>query len=113
MTTEKVLEALTEAAGRMGLAVRTEKGNFEGGRCRMDGEDVVMLNERYLPEQRLATLARCLRAEEMDAVYLPPAVRRALHDVWAEQDATENQHAAGNAASAGAADAPEAAAHAE
>ena len=87
MTTENVLEELTDAAGRIGVEVRTEKGNFDGGRCTVGGEEVVMLNKRHLPERRLAVLAQALRAEEMEAVYLPPAVRKALQEVWAAQDA--------------------------
>jgi hypothetical protein len=87
MTTEQLLEKLTDAAGRMGLDVRTEKGNFEGGRCRMAGAEVVMLNERDLPERRLAVLARALRAEELEAVYLPPAVRHALDEARAGEGA--------------------------
>lgn len=80
MTTKEVLDALTDAATRMGLSVRTEKGNFEGGRCRMAGEEVVMLNERDLPERRLAVLARAFRPKEVEAVYLPPAVRKAVNE---------------------------------
>ena len=91
MTTEKALEELTDAAGRMGLEVRTEKGNFDGGRCRMAGEDVIMLNKRHLPERRLAVLAGALRPEEVEAVYLPPAVRKALHEARAEQHSEADQ----------------------
>jgi hypothetical protein len=86
MTTEEILDELTEAVGRMGLTVRTEKGNFDGGRCRMGGEEVVMLNERDLPERRLAVLARTLPPEEMETVYLPPAVRKRLHEIWDDTD---------------------------
>ena len=110
MTTEKILDELTEAAGRIGLEVRTEKGNFDGGRCTVGGEEVVMLNKRHLPERRLAVLARCLRTEEMDAIYLPPAVRKALHEVWTGQDAA-GQDAVTNDASADASE--EAPAHVE
>ena len=93
MTTEKVLEELIDAAERIGLEVRNEKGNFDGGRCRIAGEEVVMLNKRDLPERRLAVLGRALKEEEMEAVYLPPAVRQALHDVWGEQEADEPEGA--------------------
>jgi hypothetical protein len=80
MTTDQLLEKLTDAAERCGMKVRTEKGNFEGGRCRMGGEEVVMLNERDLPERRLAVLARALRPEKIEAVYLPPAVRKVVEE---------------------------------
>jgi hypothetical protein len=91
MTTDQLLEKLTDAAERMGLKVRTEKGNFDGGRCRMGGEEVVMLNERDLPERRLAVLARAVRPEEMEAVYLTPAVRKRLHEIWQEEQARADE----------------------
>ncbi len=91
MKTEHVLEELIEAAGRFGLEVRQEKGNFRGGRCTVEGERLVMLNTRHLPEVRLRVLAACLRTEPLDAVYLKPAVRKALETVWAEQDQAEEQ----------------------
>lgn len=86
MKTETILGALKDAAGRLGLAVREEKGNFQGGRCVVAGEPVVMLNKRHLPEVRLSVLARALRSEPVDTVYLRPAVRQALEDLWRQHD---------------------------
>ncbi|PSQ83988.1 MAG: hypothetical protein BRD40_01535 [Bacteroidetes bacterium QS_1_65_9] len=39
-----------------------------------------------LPERRLAVLARTLPPEEMETVYLPPAVRKRLHEIWDDPD---------------------------
>lgn len=89
MTNEQVLEELIEVAGQLGLEVRQEKGNFRGGRCTVDDEELIMLNKRYLPEVRLAVLAEALHGLPLDTVYLKPAVRRALEDLWAQQDLTD------------------------
>lgn len=90
MKTEHVLAELIDAAGRLGLEVRTEKGNFRGGRCTVAGQPQIMLNKRHLPETRLTVLAGCLRAEPIDTVYLKPAVRRALETTWADLDARDD-----------------------
>ena len=92
MKTERLLEELTDAAQRLGYEVRTEKGNFRGGRCAVGGARLIVLNTRYLPEQRLAVLAECLRAEA-EGIYLKPAVRDALETLWAEQDAAAQSDA--------------------
>lgn len=89
MTNEQVLEELIEVAGQLGLEVRQEKGNFRGGRCTVDDEELIMLNKRHLPEVRLAVLAEALHGLPLDTVYLKPAVRRALEDLWAQQDLTD------------------------
>ncbi len=82
METTAIIEELKQAARQLGLEVRAEKGNFRGGRCTVDGETIVMLNKRHLPETRLRVLADALRDAPMDTVYLKPAVREALEDVW-------------------------------
>ncbi len=86
MKTETILDALKDAAGRLGLTVREEKGNFQGGRCVVEGEEIVMLNKRHLPEVRLSVLARSLRQAPVDAIYLRPAVRQALENLWQQHD---------------------------
>jgi hypothetical protein len=86
MDTSQIIDELEDVARRLGLEVRTEKGNFRGGRCTVGDETIIMLNKRHLPEVQLAVLAESLREAPLDTVYLKPAVRRALEEVWAEQD---------------------------
>jgi len=87
METKQVIEALKQAAGQLGYEVRVEKGNFRGGICSVDGEQIIMLNKRHLPETRLIVLADALREAPIDTVYLKPAVRQALEDAWDDLDA--------------------------
>lgn len=100
MNTEHVLDELIDAAGRLGIEVRTEKGNFRGGHCRVGGERQIVLNKRHLPETRLAVLAGCLREEAIDTVYLKPAVRRALGAAWSDLDARETERDAASESNA-------------
>jgi hypothetical protein len=87
METETIVEELEQTARQLGFEIRSEKGNFQGGRCTVDGDSLIVLNKRHVPERRLAVLARALRDAPLDSVYLKPAVRQALEDVWADQDA--------------------------
>jgi hypothetical protein len=89
MTTETILDELADAARRMDIAVRVEKGDFRGGRCHIGGQTVIMLNKRHPASVQLAVLARSLRDEPVDTVYLKPAVREALHRLWDEADAAD------------------------
>ena len=79
-------------ASRLGVEVRSEPGNFRGGRCVVEGEEIIMLNENDLPETRLVVLAEALREAPLDTIYLKPAVRRALEEAWADADAAEATH---------------------
>jgi hypothetical protein len=90
MTTKKIIDELTDVAKRMDMEVRIEKGDFRGGRCHVGGQTVIMLNKRHPAEVQLAVLARSLRNEPLDTVYLKPAVRKALHRLWDEADTDDD-----------------------
>lgn len=90
MKTTQIVNELKQAAYQLGYEVRVEKGNFRGGRCSIEGESIIMLNKRHLPEVQLAVLADALRDTRIDTIYLKPAVRQALEEAWAHEDeATE------------------------
>ncbi len=82
MKTQQIIEELKRAAGQLGYEVRVEKGNFRGGRCTIGGEDIIMLNKRHLPEAQLVVLAESLQGLPIDGVFLRPAVRSALEEIW-------------------------------
>lgn len=85
MKTEKVVEALIEAAEQLGIQVRRERGGFRGGLCSIDGQEVILLNKRQPAQAHLAILAESLSPARVDNVFLAPAVRAALEDSWASQ----------------------------
>jgi hypothetical protein len=85
MKTEQIVKALEQAARQLGLQVRTEQGNFRGGRCTLDGEEFVILNKRHPPEMHLAILAESLRDQPVDAIYLQPSVRKTLETLWQQR----------------------------
>lgn len=87
MNTTQIVDELKQAAFQLGYEVRVEKGNFRGGQCAVDGDTIIMLNKRHLPETQLAVLAEALRDTPIDTVYLKPAVREALEAAWTDHDA--------------------------
>jgi len=91
METTTIIEELEEVAEGLGFEVRTEKGNFRGGRCIVGGEEIIMLNKRHQPETQLVVLAGALRDAPLDTIYLKPAVRQALEDTWAAIDASSEE----------------------
>lgn len=86
MDTSAIIEELEGVAGQLGIEVRSEPGNFDGGRCVVEGEEIIMLNDHDLPETQLVVLAEALRGAPLDTIYLKPAVRRALEETWREID---------------------------
>jgi hypothetical protein len=95
MDTSTIVDELQDVADRLGFEVRAEKGNFRGGKCVVEGEEIIMLNKNHLPETQLVVMAAALRDAPLDTIYLKPAVRRALEDAWADAAAAEASHADG------------------
>lgn len=92
MKPKRLVQELEAVARQLGVEVRYERGGFRGGRCTVDGEEIIMLNRRQPPEMHVGILTESLRGLPVDTVYLKPAVRAALEARWdtpAEADLTD------------------------
>jgi hypothetical protein len=85
MKVQHIVQALEEAARQLGVRVRRERGGFRGGRCKVGEEEVIVLNKSHPPEAHLAILAESLRDLPVDTIFVRPAVRKALEDVWSRR----------------------------
>ena len=93
MKIEQIVRELEEAVRQFGLPVRREQGKFRGGRCTVNGEDLVMLNKRHPPEIHVAVLADALRTLPVETIFLRPAVREAMEEAWRHAAALEAEDA--------------------
>ncbi|GMQ80741.1 MAG: hypothetical protein BMS9Abin05_0169 [Rhodothermia bacterium] len=82
MKSSQIAKELEDAARQLDVRVRREKGNFRGGYCIRNGEEILMLNRQHPPEIHVAVLAEALKNLPVDSVYLRPAVRQALEETW-------------------------------
>lgn len=93
MKTDQIVEELKRAAAQLGFEVRTEKGNFRGGRCKVGDEEIIMLNKRHVSEVQLLILAASLRDLPVDEIFLKPTVRAALEEAWRRNESLEVEEA--------------------
>ena len=61
MKNEKLYNELEDIAKRLGLRVLKGKGDFAGGKCKVNNESVIVVNKMKPIEHRLKTLASCFR----------------------------------------------------
>lgn len=73
------LEQLVEQAG---YEIRKEKGSFRGDSCVMEGEKLVVLNRKKPEQQQVGLLARVLKDKSLRDIYIKPAVRKHLEELW-------------------------------
>jgi hypothetical protein len=93
MTSEELFEALKSLSGEMGLKIRFENGNFEGGYCLLREEKMLVINRRTTIPRKNRTLALGLHEYGLDNMYVSPALRESIEDEVAKS-LQENRMAA-------------------
>jgi hypothetical protein len=80
VTPSRLLEELLLVAGRAGLPVQSKafRGRVwgPGGLCTVGGRTVLFLDTRAPPLERSVALADALAVRDIDALEMPPEVRR-------------------------------------
>ncbi len=82
MKPEKFLLELEQILEQAGYTLRKERGSFRGDECIIEGKKLVVVNKNKPVESQLGTMGRVLSQIELAGVYLKPAVRKKLEDLW-------------------------------
>jgi hypothetical protein len=80
MKHEEMIQELQDVARQLGITVRFDQGNFEGGYCILKAQRLLLLNRRLLPARKASVLAKALRETGLENVFLKPAVRAYIED---------------------------------
>ncbi|SMO61819.1 hypothetical protein SAMN06265219_10677 [Gracilimonas mengyeensis] len=73
------MEQILEQAG---YSLRKERGSFRGDECIMEGNKLVVVNKNKPIESQLGTMGRVLSQIDLAGVYIKPAVRKRLEELW-------------------------------
>jgi hypothetical protein len=84
MTPEQLIKELEDLAEKSSIALRYEKGDFDGGYCVLKTERIIVINKRLAPQKRTSVLAQALAEVGIEEVYLKPAVREFIEDELAK-----------------------------
>ena len=80
MKHEELVQELQDIARQLGITVRFDQGNFEGGYCILKAEKLLLINKRLLPVRKASVLAAALREIGLENVFLKPALRAYIED---------------------------------
>jgi hypothetical protein len=80
MENQELLSELESIASQLGIRLRYEKGDFEGGYCVLKSERIIVINKRLSPITRLSVLARGISEIGLNNIYVKPAVRNFIED---------------------------------
>lgn len=80
MTPEEILTEFETVARDMGVRIRLEKGDFDGGYCLLRDERIIVVNRKLNPGRRASVIARALGELGIEDVYIKPAIRAFIED---------------------------------
>lgn len=80
MEHQELLSELESTASQLGIRLRYEKGDFEGGYCVLKSERIIVINKKLSPTMRLSVLARGISEIGLNNIYVKPAVRNFIED---------------------------------
>jgi hypothetical protein len=84
MTNEELFEELKSVASELGIRVRFETGDFDGGYCLLREEKMLVLNRRSTVPKKIRTLALGLTDYGLNGLFVKPNVREAIEDELAK-----------------------------
>lgn len=80
MKQQEIVAELEEVAKQLGVTIRYEKGDFEGGFCILKTQKVLIMNKKLMPNRKAAVLAVAMQEIGLDNVFVKPAVREYIED---------------------------------
>jgi hypothetical protein len=80
MTNEELFEELKALAVELGIRVRFENGDFDGGYCLLREEKMLVLNRRNTVPKKIRTLALGLTEYGLGDLFIRPQLREAIED---------------------------------
>ncbi len=80
MTVEETLSELEIVARDMGVHIRYEKGDFDGGYCLLREERIIVVNKKLNPNKKASVLSQAFGELGIENVYIKPAIRLFIED---------------------------------
>jgi hypothetical protein len=80
MKHEILIQELQDVATQLGVTIRFERGDFEGGYCILRDQKILLVNRRLFPAKKASVLAMAMHEIGLEDMYLKPAVREFIED---------------------------------
>jgi len=80
MTVEEALKELEIVANDLGVQIRYEKGDFDGGYCLLRDERIIVVNKKLNPNRKASVISQAFGELGIENVYIKPAVRVFIED---------------------------------
>ena len=80
MKVDDLIQEFHELARQLGITIRYERGDFEGGYCVLKDQKLLLINRRLLPNRKASVLATAMQEIGLENVYVKPVLREFIED---------------------------------
>lgn len=80
MNAEDYLPDLEELATEMGMRIRYEKGDFDGGYCILKDQQIIVVNKKLHPSRKSVVIALALGEIGIENLFVKPNLRMFIED---------------------------------
>jgi hypothetical protein len=80
MNAEDYLPDLEELASEMGMRIRYEKGDFDGGYCILKDQQIIVVNKKLHASRKSVVIALALGEIGIENLFVKPNVRMFIED---------------------------------
>ncbi len=86
----KLITELEEVSTQIGVKIRYEKGDFDGGYCILKEEKILVVNKRLTDARKASILAQALTEIGIESIFIKPALRDFIDNEAAKYRKTKN-----------------------
>ncbi len=90
MKHEEIHQELHNLAQQLGVTIRYEKGDFEGGYCVLRENKLLLVNRKLQLSKKISILARGLNDIGLEDLFVKPALRHYIEDEVAKTATTHS-----------------------
>ncbi|HYQ87794.1 MAG TPA: hypothetical protein VES59_11180 [Bacteroidota bacterium] len=76
----QIMRELEEVARQLGIELRYEKGDFDGGYCVLKNQKVLVVNKRLSDARKASCLAQALAEYGIETTFVKPTLREYIED---------------------------------
>jgi hypothetical protein len=80
MNYQQLITDLEEVTQQLGIQIRYEKGDFDGGYCVLKTQKVLVVNKRLADARRASAIAQALSEYGLESIFIKPNIRAYIED---------------------------------
>lgn len=75
------LKELEELCNKLGVKIRYEKTNARGGLCRVNGENIIIIDKKATDYYKQTIICKAVKSFDLSNIHIKPKIRELIEDI--------------------------------